>query len=91
MMQAAVQAISAGVPMGEDRPRLLAVTLLTSMDRKSMREVGIGGTPPARVVQLATTGKEERCGRRGGFGPGSESDSQGVRPGIPDRDTGCAS
>ena len=53
MMQAAVQAISAGVPMGEDRPRLLAVTLLTSMDKKAMREVGIGGTPLARVLQLA--------------------------------------
>lgn len=58
MMQAAVQAISAGVPMGEDRPRLLAVTLLTSMDRKSMREVGIGGTPLARVVQLARLAKK---------------------------------
>lgn len=58
MMQAAVQAISAGVPLGEDRPRLLAVTLLTSMDQRSMREVGIGGTPPARVVQLARLAKK---------------------------------
>ena len=32
MMQAAAQAVSAGVPMGADRTRLLAVTLLTSMD-----------------------------------------------------------
>ncbi len=58
MMQAAVQAISAGVPMGEDRPRLLAVTLLTSMDKKAMREVGIGGTPLARVLQLAKLAKK---------------------------------
>jgi orotidine-5'-phosphate decarboxylase len=58
MMQAAVQAISAGVPMGEDRPRLLAVTLLTSMDKKAMREVGIGGTPQARVLQLAKLAKK---------------------------------
>ncbi len=53
MMHAAVQAVSAGVPMGADRPRLLAVTLLTSMDAKTVREVGIGGPPKSRVVKLA--------------------------------------
>jgi len=53
MMRAAVQAISAGVPMGADRPRLLAVTVLTSMDQKAMREVGIGGPPKSRVLKLA--------------------------------------
>jgi orotidine-5'-phosphate decarboxylase len=58
MMQAAVQAISAGIPMGEDRPRLLAVTLLTSMDSKAMKEVGIGGTPQARVLHLAKLAKK---------------------------------
>ena len=53
MLRAAAQAISAGVPMGADRPRLLAVTILTSMDQKAVREVGIGGPPAARVVKLA--------------------------------------
>jgi orotidine-5'-phosphate decarboxylase len=53
MMHAAVQAINAGVPMGADRPRLLAVTLLTSLDAKAIREVGIGGPPNSRVVKLA--------------------------------------
>ena len=53
MMQAAAQAISAGVPMGADRPRLLAVTLLTSLDAKTVREVGIGGPPKKRVEKLA--------------------------------------
>ena len=53
MMRAAAQAISAGVPMGADRPRLLAVTVLTSMDQKAMREVGIGGPPKSRVLKLA--------------------------------------
>jgi orotidine-5'-phosphate decarboxylase len=53
MMRAAVQAISAGVPMGADRPRLLAVTILTSMDQKAIREVGIGGPPKSRVLKLA--------------------------------------
>jgi orotidine-5'-phosphate decarboxylase len=58
MMEAAAQAISAGVPMGEDRPRLLAVTILTSMDQKVMKEVGIGGTPKLRVVKLAQLAKK---------------------------------
>jgi len=53
MLRAAAQAISAGVPMGADRPRLLAVTILTSMDQKAVREVGIGGPPSTRVVKLA--------------------------------------
>lgn len=58
MMQAAVQAINAGVPMGEDRPRLLAVTVLTSMDGKSIREVGIDGPPQSRVLHLAKLAKK---------------------------------
>src|ERR1700682_4294959 len=58
MLEAAVQAISAGVPMGADRPRLLAVTILTSMDQKTMKEVGIGGPPKLRVVKLAQLAKK---------------------------------
>jgi len=57
MLHAAAQAISAGVPMGADRPRLLAVTVLTSMDHKAIREVGIGGPPKTRVVRLAKLAK----------------------------------
>ena len=57
MLEAGVQAISAGVPMGADRPRLLAVTILTSMNDKAMREVGIGGPPKTRVVKLAKLAK----------------------------------
>jgi len=58
MLDAAVQAISAGVPMGADRPRLLAVTILTSMDQKSMAEVGIGGPAKSRVLKLAQFAKK---------------------------------
>jgi orotidine-5'-phosphate decarboxylase len=58
MLQAGAQAISAAQPMGADRPRLLAVTILTSMDRKSMKEVGVGGSPKSRVVKLAQLAKE---------------------------------
>jgi orotidine-5'-phosphate decarboxylase len=57
MLHAAARAISAGQPMGADRPRLLAVTLLTSLDQKNMREVGISGLPNAHVVKLAKMAK----------------------------------
>lgn len=57
MLHAAVQAIGAGQPMGADRPRLLAVTILTSMDQKAIREVGIGGPPKDRVLKLAKLAK----------------------------------
>ena len=58
MMEAAAQAISAGVPMGADRPRLLAVTILTSLNQKAMKEAGIGGAPKMRVVKLAQLAKK---------------------------------
>jgi orotidine-5'-phosphate decarboxylase len=58
MLRAAAQAVSAGVPMGSDRTRLLAVTILTSMDQKAVREVGISGAPKTRVVKLAKLAQE---------------------------------
>jgi len=60
MLEAAVQAVSAGVPMGADRTRLIAVTILTSMDHKAMREAGIAGTPLSQAVKLARLAKT--CG-----------------------------
>src|SRR5262249_48853381 len=60
MLRAAAQAVSAGVPMGADRTRLIALTVLTSMEHKTMREVGIGGTPLTRAVKLAQLTK--KCG-----------------------------
>jgi len=57
MLTAAAQAVSAGVPMGADRPRLIAVTVLTSLDQKTMREVGMSGSPLTRAVKLAQLAK----------------------------------
>jgi len=56
MMEAAVEAM----PRGATRPKLLAVTILTSMDQLAMREVGIQGTPHDRAVRLARLAQE--CG-----------------------------
>src|SRR5258706_12619825 len=44
--------------MGADRTRLLAVTILTSMDQKTMKEVGISSAPKLRVVKLAQLAKK---------------------------------
>ena len=56
MMEAAAEAM----PRGPRRPKLLAVTILTSIDQRSMREVGIQGTPHDRAVRLARLAKD--CG-----------------------------
>jgi len=58
MMEAAAQAVSAGVPLGADRTRLLAVTILTSMNPQAMREAGISGAPLGRAVKLARLAKQ---------------------------------
>lgn len=58
MLEAAAQAVRAGQPLGQDRPKLLAVTLLTSMDLKAMHEVGIAGRTRTRAVSLAWLAKE---------------------------------
>ena len=93
MMGAAVQAVNAVTAMGEDRPRLLAVTILTSMDQKAMREVGISGLPKDRVVKLARLAKktgvdgvvasvEEARAIRKACGPDFLIVTPGVRPKV---------
>ncbi len=49
MMQAAREALAGR----ESRPALLGVTILTSLDTKAIRQVGIQGTASARAVALA--------------------------------------
>jgi orotidine-5'-phosphate decarboxylase len=49
MMQAAARAL----PRGRRRPKLLGVTLLTSLDAAALRRIGIAGPPAARVVKLS--------------------------------------
>ena len=50
MLEAARDAVAAS---GERRPRLIAVTLLTSLSAQDMRDVGIEGAPAAAVLRLA--------------------------------------
>ncbi|MDP2239197.1 MAG: orotidine-5'-phosphate decarboxylase [Burkholderiales bacterium] len=54
MMQAAREALAAHAP----RPKLIAVTLLTSMGERDMEEAGIAGTPAQAVARLARLAAE---------------------------------
>jgi orotidine-5'-phosphate decarboxylase len=59
MMRAAAEML-APIP---NRPKLLGVTVLTSTDAKTMRAVGISGTPSSRALALAKLAK--KCGLDG--------------------------
>jgi orotidine-5'-phosphate decarboxylase len=53
MMRAAAKARDESKSAKAPLPKLLAITILTSMDNASLRGVGIGGPASKRVVQLA--------------------------------------
>lgn len=59
MMRAARQALG----HSPRRPKLLAVTLLTSLDAAALRRVGIQGSPAVRAIALARLAKS--CGLDG--------------------------
>jgi orotidine-5'-phosphate decarboxylase len=48
-----MEAARAALPESGNRPRLVAVTLLTSVGANDMAEVGLGGSPQAAVLKLA--------------------------------------
>jgi orotidine-5'-phosphate decarboxylase len=54
MMRAAREAAGGG----RARPELLAVTILTSLDAKSLRGIGMAGSPAGRALALARLAKE---------------------------------
>jgi orotidine-5'-phosphate decarboxylase len=54
MMRAAREAVEAA----KERPSLLGVTILTSMDQAAMKQVGIEGAPLERAVALAELAAE---------------------------------
>jgi orotidine-5'-phosphate decarboxylase len=61
MMRAAAKARDESAQTKAKRPKLLAVTILTSMDNTSLRTVGISGAASSRAVKLA------RLARRAGL------------------------
>jgi orotidine-5'-phosphate decarboxylase len=60
MMRAGADALA---KLGTDRPKLLGITILTSLKQSDLRRVGIGGTPGSRALSLARAAK--KCGLDG--------------------------
>ena len=60
MMRAGAAAVA---KLGTDRPKLLGITILTSLNQSDLRRVGIGGTPGSRALSLARVAK--KCGLDG--------------------------
>ncbi len=59
MMRAAVDAVSEeSAKRGAERPKLLAVTVLTSLDADALRETGVGSGVEAQVLRLANLARE---------------------------------
>jgi orotidine-5'-phosphate decarboxylase len=56
MMRAGAAALARS-GMGDARPKLIGVTVLTSLDRAALKQVGISGTPATRVPSLARLAK----------------------------------
>jgi orotidine-5'-phosphate decarboxylase len=86
MMRAAAAAAT-----GPDAPRLLAVTVLTSMDAHQLTAVGVSDSPSAQVLRLATLAKaagidglvcsaEEVAVVRAAMGPESSAGPSGAGP-----------
>jgi len=59
MLQAARDALGGG----EHRPKLVAVTLLTSLERGDLADIGLRGEPSEHVMRLATLAQD--CGLDG--------------------------
>jgi orotidine-5'-phosphate decarboxylase len=55
MMEAALEGVrSAGIAVGDEAcPKVLAVTILTSLESRDLEQLGISGTPVEAVLRLA--------------------------------------
>lgn len=62
MMKAGAAALAAA-KLGRQRPRLLGITVLTSLDRPALASVGISGSPATRALSLAQLAQQ--CGLDG--------------------------
>jgi len=58
MMEAALEGAERGAPAGAVRPRVIAVTVLTSLDGAALEALGIAADPEALVVRWARLAQE---------------------------------
>ena len=77
MLRAAAEGAEEGAKGNHARPRVLAVTMLTSLADQDLEDLGIAGPPQEAVLRLARLAQSAGLGRRGclpkrsgGFAPG---------------------
>jgi orotidine-5'-phosphate decarboxylase len=58
LMRAAAESLRTAIPNGSERPKLLGVTILTSMDEKAIHSVGLSGKLSTHAVRLARLAKK---------------------------------
>jgi orotidine-5'-phosphate decarboxylase len=92
MMEAAVRGAAAGAEAaGDQRPAVIAVTVLTSMDAEALASVGVADPPPEQVAGLAALARtsgvdgvvcspEEAAAMRALLGPHALVVTPGIRP-----------
>ncbi len=91
MMEAALEGAAGGAPAGSRRPQVIAVTVLTSLDRSVLDELGIHSDPGELVVRWAQLAQEagldgvvasakEAAAIREACGPGFLIVTPGIRP-----------
>lgn len=92
MMKAALKGVSEGaVSAGKERPALIAVTILTSLDEEDLRGIGVQAEVEREVHTLAglvhgagldglVASAREISGLREAFGPELKLVSPGIRP-----------
>jgi orotidine-5'-phosphate decarboxylase len=69
--RAMLEAARGAIPAGETAPKLIAVTLLTSMGETDLEDIGMTGTPDEVVTRLARLTK--KCGLDGVVCSGEEA------------------
>ena len=91
MMEAALDGAARGVPAGVARPRVIAVTVLTSLDAPALEELGMGAVPEELVVRWAVLARDagldgvvasarEAAAIRAACGPDFLIVTPGIRP-----------
>ena len=75
MLEAAREAIASSA----QRPKLIAVTMLTSMAQQDLAEIGINATPAEMVLRLGDLGARQRPGWCGVLSAGSRAVAQTLR------------
>ncbi len=91
MLEAAAAGAAEGTPAGRPRPKVLAVTVLTSLDRAALEELGIGAEALELVLRWALLARDcgldgvvasarEAAAIRDACGPGFLVVTPGIRP-----------